>query len=173
MAPNGSQKYPAKTSQKCTTVIIKSHKNTPFFRRLFFICSHDILTSLAVFETQKKQRGTCSSQLWELFQVGSPQVTSHCRQKSFHRFNESSSGDLKWHIRTNRVWPKNVNQVLNYSLHLKNKYEERMKHVKDGKKLPKRTSKVGCKRMHMSHSVLESISLEKIYPTWLWAENEA
>ena len=66
---NESQNFQKKTTQKCTTESIQAQKTRNFFERLLFICSHDILTNLAVFETrndkQKKlMKKDCRNKIW-------------------------------------------------------------------------------------------------------------
>ena len=54
-----------------------------------FICSHDILTNLAVFETQKKHGSTCRIQFWEMFQFANPQIHQLEVKKWFYRLKKS------------------------------------------------------------------------------------
>ena len=65
-------------------------KNTQLFRRLLFICSHDILINLGVFEKQKKSRWHMSYSVLGGVLGCRPPSTTHCRQERLYRLKKSS-----------------------------------------------------------------------------------
>ena len=84
MTSNRSQKYPAKTHDRKDT----STKKKQLFRRLLLVCSHNILTHLGVFKTQKNTVTYVAFSLRKCFRLQALS-TSHCRQERFYRLKKS------------------------------------------------------------------------------------
>ena len=92
-----------------------NHKNTQLFSRLFFICSHDILTNLAVFETRKKTRWhMLYSVLGNVSGCRSPS-TSHGGQNRFlfHRGIRATIIWANFEFRLTIIWTINVQTMVN------------------------------------------------------------